>query len=78
MLKCQQVEQRIGSDDIRNAGLIERLAVSLHLLMCRHCRNYAQQIRAIGNAARDVFNRSAEEPDTLIQLKSRIMDKLRR
>jgi hypothetical protein len=78
MLKCQQVEQKIGSDDIHNAGLMERLAVNLHLLMCRHCRNYAKQIRAIGNAARDVFNRSAQDPDTLGRLKNRITDKLRR
>jgi anti-sigma factor ChrR (cupin superfamily) len=70
------VEQKIGSDEIRNAGFMERLAVNLHLLMCRHCRNYAKQIRAIGNAARDVFNRSAQDPDALAQLKNRIMDKL--
>jgi anti-sigma factor ChrR (cupin superfamily) len=76
MLKCQEVEQKIGSDEIRTAGLMERLAVNLHLLMCRHCRNYARQIRAIGNSARDVFNRP-HDPDTLAQLKSRIMDKLR-
>jgi hypothetical protein len=76
MLKCQQVEQKIGSDEIRNAGFMERLAVNLHLLMCRHCRNYAKQILAIGNAARDVFNRSAQDPDALAQLKNRIMDEL--
>ena len=78
MLKCRQVEQRIGSDDIRTAGLLERLAVNLHLLMCRHCRNYAKQIRAIGSAAREVFNRSTQDVDALAQLKTRIMDTLKR
>ena len=76
MLKCQQVEQKIGSDEIRNAGLMEHLAVNLHLMMCRHCRNYARQIRAIGNAARNVFGRTPQDPSTLAQLRDRITRKL--
>ncbi len=76
MLKCKQVEEKIGSDAIRNAGFTERLPVSLHLIMCRHCRNYARQIRAIGKATRNVFTSLSRDPNTLDRLKNRIIRKL--
>ena len=68
MLKCRDVEQKIGSDAILDAGIMERLAVRMHLAMCRHCRNYAKQIRAIGRAARSVFGESSEDPERLSRL----------
>jgi anti-sigma factor RsiW len=73
MLKCREVEQKIGSGEIASAGFMERLAVNFHLMMCRHCRAYARQIRAIGAAAREVFGSSLEEPKALSELKDRIM-----
>jgi hypothetical protein len=75
MLKCREVEQKIGSGDIASAGVMERLAVRFHLMMCRHCRAYARQIRAIGEAARDVFGSSPMAPKTLSELKDRIMNR---
>jgi len=68
MLKCRDVERKIGSDEILDAGLMERLAVRMHLAMCRHCRNYARQVRAIGNAARSVYEGFREDPERLARL----------
>ena len=73
MLKCREVEQKIGSGEI--AGIIERLAVRFHLMMCRHCRAYARQIRAIEEAARNVFGLSPVDPKALSELKDRIMNR---
>jgi hypothetical protein len=75
MLKCREVEQKIGSGEIGSAGLMERFAVRLHLMMCRHCRAYARQIRAIGEAARDVFVLSPVDPKALSELKDRILNR---
>ena len=74
MLKCREVEQKVGSGEIGSAGFMERFAVRLHLMMCRHCRAYARQIRAIGEAARDVFG-SSPAPKALSELKDRIMNR---
>jgi hypothetical protein len=74
MLKCRDVEQMIGNDSIRNAGFAERFAVRLHLMMCRHCRAYARQIRAIGDAARGLLNRP-EDAATLARLQDRIRNR---
>ena len=75
MLKCQEVEKKIGSGGIGNAGLMERLALRLHLMMCRHCRTYARQIRAIGDAVRDVFTLSSTDSENLARLRERISDR---
>jgi len=75
MLKCRDVEEKIGSDEIRHAGLMERLAVRIHLAMCRHCRNYARQLRAIGNAARSVWKSSEQDPERLARLNERITER---
>ncbi len=72
MLKCRDVEQKIGSDAILNAGIMERLAVRMHLAMCRHCRNYARQIRVIGQAARSLFAEGREDPERLARLIGKI------
>jgi len=72
MLKCRDVERKIGRDEILDEGLMERLAVRMHLAMCRHCRNYAKQIRAIGEAARSVYEGFREDPERLAQLIGRI------
>jgi hypothetical protein len=34
---------------------MRRLEVRLHLLMCRHCSRYAEQIRKLGLAARRLW-----------------------
>jgi hypothetical protein len=75
MLKCREVEQKIGSGEIGNAGFMERVAVRFHLMICRHCRAYDRQIRAIGEAARDVFRSSPVDSKALSQLKDRIMNR---
>ena len=75
MLKCREVEQKIGSGEIGSAGVMERFAVRFHLVMCRHCRTYARQIRAIGEAARDVFSSPPVDPKPLSELKDRIMNR---
>jgi hypothetical protein len=75
MLKCREVEQKIGSGEIGNAGVMERFAVRFHLMMCRHCRAYARQIRAIGEAARNVFGLSPVDAKAVSQLKDRIMNR---
>lgn len=47
MLKCREVvdnaDQLLDGDISRR----QRLAINLHLLMCRHCRRYMRQLRAL-------------------------------
>ena len=48
MLKCQHVEQRADAlVDGTPLSRSERLALNLHLLICRHCRRYLRQLRTL-------------------------------
>ena len=72
MRSCNEVSSGIASGAIERASWPERLACWLHLLFCRHCRRYRDQLDAIGEAAR----REAALPDgsTIERLESAILD----
>ena len=74
MLTCKEVTRAIASDELVSAGWQRRLAVRLHLFMCRHCRLYAAQIQAIGAAARSLFGRQEDDPRTLERLERGILE----
>ncbi len=76
MLTCKEVSRGIASDELERAGWGRCLAVRLHLLMCRHCRRYAAQIRAIGAAAKSLFERQEADVGTLKRLEKAILDNL--
>ncbi len=72
MLTCREVTRAIATDELSEAGIGRRLAVRLHLFMCRDCRRYAAQIRAIGEAARGLFGQTTDS-GSLEDLKARIL-----
>ena len=82
MLNCKETAHAVSTEDVVPVGWRQRLAVRFHLMMCRHCRRYAQQMQAMGNAARDVFQHppkdssSPENPENLAKLQSDILDRL--
>jgi len=59
MPSCREVSRAVASGELEQSGLWKRLGARLHLLMCRHCRRYARQIRAIGEATRELFKETA-------------------
>ncbi len=73
MPTCKDVATAIGQDDLRTLPWWRGLALRLHLLMCPHCRRYAAQIRAIGTAARRLFQEHGEDPQTLERLQETIL-----
>ena len=75
MLKCKDVTRKIASDELAEAGWGERLGVRLHLLLCRHCRRYVAQLRAIGAAAQNLWGSRSQDPPTLERLERRILER---
>ena len=54
MLRCNEVTQLCASEAARSASLRTRVALRLHLMMCRSCRRYVRELRAIGRAVREM------------------------
>ena len=77
MLSCKEVATAIGQDQGRSLPWWRGLTLRFHLLMCRDCRCYAAQIRAIGTAARRVLREHDEDPKTLDRLRETILRRCR-
>ena len=82
MLSCRDAAHTVSTEDVTPVSWRQRLAVRLHLMMCRHCRRYAEQIEALGEATRATFRHppedpsSPEAPENLAQLQSDILERL--
>ncbi len=73
MISCKEVAQLVASDGLEEAGWGERLRVRLHHLMCRRCRRYAAQMRALGEYARKRWGDPPQDPVTLQRLELAIL-----
>ena len=75
MMKCKELTRLVASDGLAEATWSKRMAVRFHLLMCRHCRLYTVQLKALGRAARSLFKREDCGPG-LNRVKSSILEKI--
>ena len=73
MLRCNEVTRLYSTDEIRQASLRKRLAVRVHLMMCRSCQRYVQELAAIGDAVRRVTRDVSEDPERLDALVGRVL-----
>ncbi len=73
MMSCKELHEFVASDALAEAGFWQRLRLKLHLSMCRHCRNYVAQIRAIGTAAHELFREGPWNRDALGRLEADIL-----
>lgn len=80
MLRCREVTHLIAADEFEEAGWWTRFAIRVHLLMCRNCREYAAQLRAIGSAARLLLTdrHDSGELRVIQRLEQNILKKIRR
>lgn len=73
MLRCNQVTQLTASDDVRTAPLWTRVTVRFHLMMCRSCRRYVQELAAIGDAVRALARDAREDSGRVDELVQRVL-----
>lgn len=74
MLNCKEVARIVASDELEGLGVLKRLSTRFHLLMCRECRRYAEQIRMIGSTARARVQSLTGDKDALARLEKSILD----
>ena len=81
MLTCREVTQLVGSDNVRVAPLRIRMAVRLHLAMCRHCRRYRRELQAIAVAARrhvsTLFGAESADHERMLRIQSAVLREVR-
>jgi len=76
MMKCKDISHLIASGEVDEFGFLKRMELRMHLLMCRHCQNYARQIGALGVGARRLFGAKEPTAEELQRLENEICDKI--
>ncbi len=76
MMTCKEVSTLVSSDEVATAPIATRMAVWMHLAMCRHCRAFRRQMALIHRAARVVGTAFDREPSAGFE--NKILDRLGR
>ena len=66
MINCKQASQFISASLDRHLTLRERFALKLHLLLCKYCKRFSQQLQSM-RVAMTLLARSIEN-DTSIMM----------
>ncbi|MFW5440661.1 MAG: zf-HC2 domain-containing protein [Methylophilaceae bacterium] len=69
MIKCKEVSQLVSRSLEKKLSFRERFALKFHLLMCKYCARFSQQLSKI-NVAISSMTKSIED-DTSIKLPSK-------
>lgn len=64
MLNCKQTSQLISQSLDRTLTLRERFALQLHLIICKYCKRFSQQVQIMRVSVSSLIN-SAEKDDTI-------------
>ncbi len=76
MMKCKEISHLIASGSAEDLGFMKRLELRLHLMMCRHCQGYADQIKALGDGARRMIGAREPSSEELQKLENEICEKI--
>ena len=76
MPSCREVTRAITAGELEKAPFRQRLGLRLHVMLCRHCRRYARQIRAIGMAAREILRRPIGADESLERLRAALLSRI--
>ena len=74
MLSCKNASQIISQSLDRPLTMRERFALKLHLLICKYCKQFSQQLHAIRVALK--LASSAIENDDTIKMPSETKNRL--
>lgn len=77
MLKCKEISSLISSDNLGEAGFMKRMEVRIHLMMCKHCARYFDQIKSVGQGAKELACKHEADPQQIQRMEEIIMDEVR-
>jgi hypothetical protein len=64
MLNCKQASQLISQSLDRSLTLRERIALLLHLIICKYCKRFSQQVQTLRYVMRTMID-SIENNNTI-------------
>lgn len=80
MLRCKEVSQKVSQSMDTRLPLHQRMAIRMHLWMCRYCALFARQLRMLREMGRRVDGEDPHDTDASglsSEAKERMKKKLR-
>ena len=77
MISCRQLADDLASGRTRELGWFGRLKLRLHALLCPPCKLYAEQLSAIGEAARQAADERQPCEEEMAVMRARCLERLR-
>ena len=77
MLKCKEVSALVSSDDLREASIMKKIEVRMHLLMCNHCARYFDQMKSVGRGVQDLAHQQEADAVQIERMEKNILDEVR-
>lgn len=74
MMTCREVSTLLSTGRLDDAAWRARMAVRLHLAMCRHCRAFKRQLDSLASAARSLSTDHQAEPPS--DYEARVFERL--
>ena len=76
MLKCKEVVKVVSSD--QPISLKQKIEIKMHLMMCRHCRRYQQQLNLLKNGFVRLLKLkyNSADPQKIDQIENKVLDKV--
>ncbi len=75
LFNCRELARRSTRGEFDDAGWLTRFLIRMHLGMCKGCRRYGAQLKAIADAVREKA-RSSVSPEKADALKKKVMRRL--
>lgn len=75
MIRCKEVATLLSTDQVTYQSVWRRIAVRVHLMMCRHCRRFARQLTLLKHAAAELG--AAFDKEVSADFEQRLQRKLR-
>lgn len=78
MIKCKEVSQLVSRSLDNKLSLKERFALKLHLLMCKYCMRFSQQLKKLNVAIRSMSKNIEDDENIKLpsEAKKRIVKSL--
>lgn len=77
MMPCKEVARILSSET--DIGIVRRAELKMHLIMCKHCSAYNQNLIAMSKGFKRLFQKiTLAEPQTIEKLENEVLTKLRK
>lgn len=76
MLACKEIVEIVASN--QELTFVKKVELKFHLLMCKHCKSYVEQLKTMNSQYKKVFKKITEtNEDHVHQLEDQVIEHIK-